>query len=279
MILRTLKTAGLVVLGFVLTCVIGFSVLFLVQSYSDSGDLEDAPNVEPTSSSEPTGPAEPSASSTPRPLTGGLKRFVEQCGRGMNYREGQVDYPRRISVRLGQTTTYGAAVDIRDAPLPPRRVIPGEDPTAEPVVVQCVVGARLVAVGRGMEVQGGESSDGGWRYQRFIPSGVVEWSWSVTALSPRQQELRLDIRPAARTVGTLDIASTASTSFVTSVEVESSWIERLADWFQTEWPRLTAVAFVLAGAVTAVLIFSKETRMRVADLTRRRPPRRASAKK
>jgi hypothetical protein len=273
------------VLGSVLALIavaVGFSTLWLVSARHPASVVVPSSTARPTGgrsgqpTAEPTEGSQPSASRQPE--VDQLSAFAAQCGATTAYRSGRVLYPRTLTADLGEATTYGAAVDVRDSPAAPGDVIPGPDPTSEPVLVQCVIGARLVEVGPGISVENDDAAaDGGWRYQQFTPAGVLEWSWSVTPLVPRRQELRLELRPVVEVSGDLPVPRTTTTQFVTRVEVHANWIQRLSYWFSTAWPQLAAVAAILAGALTAVLIFTKETRTRITELrasgAKRRPTR------
>ena len=234
------------------------------------------PAAWPTASS-PQGTGQPTPGIDPEPS---LEGFVEACGAKVA-RRGQIAYPGTLEVRLNDSTTYGAAVDERDNPPSPGVEIPGDDPRSEPIKVECVIGARLVPVTGGIKVDESDAdTDGGWWYQQFPPSGVVEWSWSVTPTESRRQELRLDLRPAAREIGTSNrLPADSRASFSTTVKVKSSWIERLGGWFQTQWPQLATVAGILGGAFLAILAFSKEVRQRIADLRRNKRPEQAPGDK
>ena len=58
-------------------------------------------------------------------------------------------------MNLDETLDYNAAIDIREAPLPPGEVIhtDGGSAAMEAVFVKCTVAARLVAVGDALDVE------------------------------------------------------------------------------------------------------------------------------
>ena len=107
-----------------------------------------------------------------------------------------------------------------------------------------------------------DTADGGWRYLDFTPSGVLEWSWSVPPRSPvSQQQLRLELRPAARSSERiLGHYRTSTADYVTTVNVSATFIDRLAYWFKTQWEPLTVVAGSIAAAILAILAFSSKAR-------------------
>jgi hypothetical protein len=187
----------------------------------------------------------------PAPGTEELAAFTEQCEDGVDqWRAGQLDFPARLVVRFPGSATYNAAVDAREAALPPDQVIDVGDGGARstPVHVQCRVGARLVPVGEHLTVEG--EGDDDWVYKEWSPLGVVEWSWTVAASEPVDQELRLDLRPA---VVADDISTGADTqlSVTTDVEVRSTVIRQFGHWVQTEWAVLWGSLAVLGGAFLA----------------------------
>jgi len=173
-------------------------------------------------------------------------------------------------MRMGEAVTYAAAVDIRENPLPPGKLIDTDDPGSDPIYVQCVVGARLVSVGGGIGVDVADSSDGGWKYQEFTPEGELKWSWSVTARSPVDQQLRLELRPAARQSQLIRNANT-SASYVTRVSVDASLIGRSWYWLQTEGNLLKAIFISLSAALLAILAFSAKIREALLKLIGQHP--------
>jgi hypothetical protein len=215
-----------------------------------------APQPVPTADGSPPG-SPPQAGG---PMQARLDEFVRSCRQSGNYRAGQVVYPRSIDMRVHGTISYFAAVDTADVPTPPRQVIQSDDPAVEGIVVECVVGARLVAVGNGIEVSDASSADGGWQYQAFTPSGLLEWSWSVTATEPKDQQLRLELRPAARDLDSLRLLTAPSAAYQTTVRVEGSVLERGAYWLQTEGNALKVILGGIGAALLAVLAFSQKVR-------------------
>jgi hypothetical protein len=223
----------------------------------------------PTASS---GPRPPEPSTPPQPAVDEqLREFVQSCEEDTSIDlPGQVDYPRSMQLRMGVAKTYDAAVDVREVPAPPGAVISAEDPTQEPVTVQCLVAARLVPVGDGIDVGPPDDAvDGGWVYQAFPASGVVEWAWSVTPRTPQDQQLRLELRPAVKGKDVVLVSSTATASYVTPVRVAASTVQRVSFWFRTDWPLLAAVVGMLGAALLALLQFSTTARDALSKLTGR----------
>jgi hypothetical protein len=207
-----------------------------------------------------------------------LDAFISSCELG-RFRKAQVDYPRTLTVRLGGATTYGAAVDIRDTPAPPDKVIDAADPTsADDVKVECAVAAKLVSVGGGISVDAADTPDDGWRYLVFPPSGVLEWSWSVTPREPVSQQLRLELKPTAKIDDRYDRNQRGTAVYVTTVNVTATRIDRLAYWFETQWRPLTAVAGSIGVAILAILAFSSKARDAAKGLFTKQPPKRGTRK-
>ena len=78
----------------------------------------------------------------------------------------------------------------------------------------------------------------------FAPSGVTEWSWTVTATKPVDQELRLELHPAIISdSGTSDLgySSANQASFTTEVHVEASVLQSTAYWFDTNWKLIVTI--------------------------------------
>ena len=218
--------------------------------------------------SAPAPTTAPSRSASPR--NSELEAFTDACEKSQEWLPGQVEYPGKLSVQMGQATTYGATVDIRDADIPPGKEL-RLDSAKEPIDVQCVIGARLISVGGGIDVEiPAEAREGGWIYRKFTPSGVVEWSWTVAPRTPVSQKLRLELEPAVlREDASGD--DPRSTAYVdTMVNVTATHIDRLAYWFQTQWVLLSRIAGTVGVAILAVLAFSSKAREAIKSLFTRK---------
>lgn len=190
--------------------------------------------------------------------------FQRKCEQGVtSWREGQVSYPQTMRIALNETVTYEAAVDIGEDPLPADEVIETDSGSAasERIFVRCRLAAKLTAVSDGLDVSQDPDAEGsGWIYQEFTPSGVVEWSWAVTATEPVDQRLRLDLRPSLQ-VNELPSYSTANqVSFTTDVTVEASPIQLMWHWIQTQWPMIVGIATPLGAAILALLAWVQKVR-------------------
>lgn len=163
-----------------------------------------------------------------------------------------------MTIKVGDSENYNAALDVRSVPLPADEVIETEPgaATSENVLVKCTLAARLRAVGETLTVDDPASDNGGWVVQEFTPTGVLEWSWTVTAEKPADAELRLDIRPAiaiAAAAEDLVYATQSSTSFNTDVIVDGNLLSRSAYWFEGNWGYVLAIAVPVGIAATALL--------------------------
>lgn len=200
----------------------------------------------------------PGGGSAPPPIApdpARLDAFLARCEQGAEtWRAGQVDYPRSLPVSMGGSASYVAAVDVRDEPLPAEEVIPGADPFGEPVAVKCVLAARLTTVGDSLEVDEQE-----WIFRSFTPTGVVNWSWSVTARAPGDHDLRLEIEPA---VALDDLhrfgSSPNTTTFVTRVSVDATWLQRAGEWWKGNWDVVALIAAAVGAALVGVVKWGGE---------------------
>lgn len=202
-----------------------------------------------------------------------LEEFQRDCEEGIHtWRDGQVDYPAELAVKLNETLDYNAAIDIREAPLPADEVIrtDGGSAASEAVFVKCTVAARLVAIGDALEVE--EQSNetvGGWVLQEFAPGGVTEWSWAVTATKPVDQELRLELHPAIisdAATGDLAYSSANRASFSTEVHIEATVLQDTAYWFETNWGLIVAICAAIGTGITAFLAWLRKLRKETSAL-------------
>ncbi|MEV6641089.1 hypothetical protein [Amycolatopsis sp. NPDC051371] len=155
-----------------------------------------------------------------------------------------------MSLELGVSSVYLAAVDINNAPLPASEIIPAPDATSTRIAVQCVLSARLVGDDT-VDVTPEE-----WDARRFNPAGILNWAWRVTGKEPGNYQLQLELRPAVVTANTGDIIAIAdpsqqTTTFVTQAEVRGSWPQNLGHWWNDNWPAIVLVIGGVAGAVIA----------------------------
>lgn len=206
-----------------------------------------------------TGPdgTRPSGPPGVEPPSADLLRFLEECAAGVrDWRSGQVSYPPSLTLHSAETVTYVAAVDVRAAPVPPSALVPGPSPTGEPVFVRCDIEARLVPLGSALVVD-----EEGWLSRRFTPTGVIRWSWAVTAVGFEPEDLRLDLRPVARAgEGSVALASGPAevSSFFTTAVIEEALLEKARRWWDAHWTTLAVIAGGLGAAVLALLRYSEQ---------------------
>lgn len=192
-----------------------------------------------------------------------LTAFSEGCDTAARqYVQGDVAYPRSLPAAMGEAASYEAAVRIRQVdPSSPTDLIDAADPTEEPVKVQCLVAARLVAVSETIDVEEpDEAGDGGWVYQEFTPDGTLEWAWSVTATAPRDGTLRLEMRPAVKGFDVTEVTRGRTARFSSDVVVDASWLQRGAYWTQHDGQALTVLAGFLGAALLGLLAFVPKVR-------------------
>jgi hypothetical protein len=118
----------------------------------------------------------------------------------------------------------------------------------------------------------------GWRYLVFPPSGVLEWSWSVTAREPVSQQLQLELKPTAKIDDRYDRNKRGTAVYVTTVNVTATPIDRLAYWFETQWGSRTAIAGSIGVAILAILAFSSKARDALKGLFAKQSPKRGTRK-
>jgi hypothetical protein len=202
-------------------------------------------------------PSSESAPGSDPAATPDLQTFLQDCERGVrDWRAAQVDYPAELALDIGESGSYVAAVDVRSTPGPPGSVIPGPSATAEAAFVKCEIAARLTPMGRALEVDDEE-----WVLRSFTPSGVIRWSWNVTAVEAGDHDLRLELQPAV--VGQdgmvlVSGSSTAVSSFFTRTRVEKGSMQRLGDWWKANWEVITLVAAGIGGGILALLGFGEQ---------------------
>lgn len=226
------------------------------------------PGLEPTLGAGPT--EQPVSGGQGRPATLGdlldeqeLTAFSEGCETAAReYVQGDVAYPRSLPAQMGEAASYDAAVAIRQVtPSSATDLIDAADPTEEPVKVQCLVAARLVAVTDSIEVEEpDEAGDGGWVYQEFTPDGTLEWAWSVTPNTPRTGTVRLEMRPAVKGFEVTEVTRGKTARFSSDVVVDASWLQRGAHWARNDGQDLTVVAGFLGAGLLGLLAFVPKVR-------------------
>jgi uncharacterized protein DUF6777 len=184
-----------------------------------------------------------------------VRKFVEDCKDGMvNWRRGQVRYPVDLSLDMDQSAAYVVDVDINDTPLPVEKIfiMPGTDPQSAPIEVQCALSARLIPVGKSLEVD-----KPGWSKREFTPTGLVDWSWSVTAHAAHDQQLQLELQPAL-TAQDEEILfeggdSSKTRTYITSVHVRTTKTQLVYQWWNDSGKIIVAIIGSVAAALIAII--------------------------
>jgi hypothetical protein len=125
--------------------------------------------------------------------------------------------------------------------------------------------ARLVPVGQSLEV---DNKD--WILREFTPSGVLNWSWSITALAPDDHELRLELQPAVTTTRNGHVFAPSdsplnTSTFITRVRVNASWIQRVGQWWKDTWGIIVLVAVAIGTALTSIIKWGGDLGQAVRD--------------
>lgn len=206
------------------------------------------------------------------PLTpdAAVAALLNDCKKNVaEWHSGQVKYPGELPMKLDESATYAASVDVRDNPMPVGTVIPGPSPQIAPIGVRCVLNARLVPpADNSLDVDAK-----GWTERRFSPTGAVTWTWWVTAHAPDEHDLRLELEPAVATDGGVLPASDTSPYIVdltTHVHVDANAFERGTYWWQKNWPVIVGIVGAIGAAVLGLLKWWSDLRDAVVGLRRRR---------
>lgn len=193
-------------------------------------------------------PARPTA--TPTSVEDALAAQLAACETNLKTQlAGRIVYPRSLEAAKGVGISYQAAIDISGNPAPPDVQIDAPSATTAPIKVECVVGARLTAIGD-LEVSAPDGdTEGSWSYQGFPASGVIEWSWTVTPRSTGHYSLRLELRPAAAAASGeyRSLGSNARVAFTTEVNAVGEPIDGPIDWWAKYWPTVSGILLSVAG--------------------------------
>lgn len=213
----------------------------------------------PTSSPAPPGDGDPGDSETEGepPAPPDLATFLADCERGVSqWRAAQVDYPSNLTIEVGGTASYVAAVDARATPASPSELIPGPSATGEAAAVRCEVAARLTTSGGALTI---DETD--WVLRRFTLTGFIRWSWTVTAVEGGDQDLELELQPALRTEdGTILVGNSTLdvSTFITRAHVDEDAIQAASSWMESHKGPLAVIAAALAAAALGVVRFGRE---------------------
>jgi hypothetical protein len=185
-----------------------------------------------------------------------------------DWRRGAAVYPRTLSIKLNESTTYDAGIDIQGTGTGGLRAQfdPSQTYTDVPVDVRCGLGARLVSESDNLEV---DKTD--WLLQEFDKPGTIHWSWTVKAKKVKGGTLRLELRPAVAVaeggyvVPAEDEKDSPTTGFTTQVQVEASPLEHLYAWWDENWPKIVSIGVALGAAIAGVLTWIEKIKKQRAE--------------
>lgn len=217
------------------------------------------PTAAPPTAATPTGAPPGSPTTTPTSVEDALAAQLAACETNLKTElAGQVIYPRSLEAAKGVGTSYQAAIDISGNPAPPDVQIDAPSATTAPITVECVVGARLTAVGD-LEVSAPDGdTEGSWSYQGFPASGVIEWSWTVTPRTTGHYSLRLELRPAAAAANGSyrSLGSNARISFTTEVNAVGAPIDGPIEWWAAYWPAVSGILVTIGGLLGVAYLWA-----------------------
>jgi hypothetical protein len=158
----------------------------------------------------------------------------------------------RISVN--DTATYVAFIDINDEPMSAGEAVPYGEPTQRNISVQCQVTARLMPPpDNSLQV-----ADIGNTTRAFLPDGLLNWSWPVTALKPGHHDLRLVIQPAIASGPSIFQGDpvTQSVTLVTDINVDATPMQDVAYWWTNNWPSIVSITAAIGAGLVGFLKWS-----------------------
>jgi len=218
--------------------------------------------AEPSSAEATQGSPPPPGDGSPSvPSSPDLKAFLADCAKNVDtWHPGQLRYTRRLSIPLHQARTYRAAVDIQ--PGAQDQPAPDANTGIAGVQVKCGVAARLVPLSADVTVDGG----GDWVLREFDQPAVVQWDWSVRAVTTHSTQVRLELRPAIadaegrHIIPAAEDNSDLTMSGDTDVTVVATGFQRFYQWWSDNWGPLQTIAGALGVAVLAVLTWVGKVR-------------------
>lgn len=153
-------------------------------------------------------------------------------------------------MKINDSATYAASVDVRDHPMPVGTVIPGPSPQIAPTAARCVLNARLVPpADDSLGVD-----DKGWIERRFSPTGVVNWTWWVTDGGGL---------PA-------DDTSPYIVGLTSHVHVGADAFERGIYWRQKNWVVIVGIVGAIGAAILGLVRWSSDLRDAIGKPRKRR---------
>lgn len=237
-------------------CVAPLLLLITVTACSDIGQA--GPTGSWPGSAAPTSSAA-TPTTAPTSVEDALAEQLARCETNLRTElSGQVVYPRSLEATKGVGISYQAAIDISGQPAPPDVQVDAPSATTAPITVECVVGARLTAVGD-LEVSTPDGdTEGAWSYQGFPASGVIEWSWTVTPRTTGHYSLRLELRPAAAAMSGefRSLGSNARIAFTTEVNAVGDSIDKPIEWWARYWPAVSGILVAVGGLLGVFFLWA-----------------------
>jgi len=236
---------------------------------AENGSTQPAPtttsaDVVPGTGQPPPEGASGSPTSTEGPAQpgpGDLQAFLADCAKNVEtWRPGQLRYTRQLSIPLHQARTYRAQVDIQ--PGAQDQPAPDANTGIAGVEVKCGVAARLVPLSDDVAVEDG----GNWVLRDFDQPAVVQWDWSVRAVTTHSTQVRLELRPAIadaegrHIIPAAEDNSDLTMSGDTDVTVVATRFQRFYQWWSDNWGPFQTVAGGLGVAVLALLTWLGKVR-------------------
>jgi hypothetical protein len=129
------------------------------------------------------------------------------------------------------------------------------------VQVKCGVAARLIPLSADVAVD-----DAAWVLREFDQPAVVQWDWSVRAVTTHNSQVRLELRPAVadaegrHIIPAADDNSDLTMSGDTDVTVVATRFQRFYQWWDDNWGPLQTIVGALGVAVLALLTWMGKVR-------------------
>jgi hypothetical protein len=185
-----------------------------------------------------------------------MQNYLENCRNNVIdwYDEAVLQYPESIKISLNKTEIYGAAIGITGSPPDPGEAVPSGTPTQTGISIQCFVTAELLAPSDGsLRVDEIGNTD-----RSFAPDGKVDWSWPVTALQSGHHDLRLVLRAAVQN-GPDNLRgdpTTQTVTRITDVDVDSTFMQDVQYWWETNWKTIVAILGAIGGGILAFIVWA-----------------------
>lgn len=202
-------------------------------------------------------PSRPASGELLAPAIGNAEKACSEGAQG--WRTGEAKYPPTMIIKINGSASYNFAVGIEGGQLVPDQVLPPGTYSNTPVDVKCVLAANLQSGDDGLAVAGGD-----WQVRQFTPTGVVQWTWSVTANKPGSHDLRVQLQPAvvlnANQYGVPVGGGTEISTFVTKVDVNTPFPQSFYLWWGANWPNIVTISSAIGVTLLGLRTFYKKLR-------------------